>query len=179
MNHRLRGLGLALLLVAPACLGAGPAAGVADDGSASAGATAPTPFALQFVGAYEALGVPAGALRWLALQRDGSYEALAQGSSSVEAGAFVAAPALALPLTLTSGQGAWTASITAYDGALYIQRAGVTSTLLAVSPVGPSEALCDATEGEWTDDDADPSTGLYCVCPAPSAYIPSVGGCVP
>jgi hypothetical protein len=118
-------------------------------------------------------------LRWLEVDRDGSYEALTDGSSSLERGAFVAAPAVALPLTFTFGGGAWTASIAAYDDELHVQRAGVASILYAVSPVGPNEALCDASEGAWTDDDADPSTGLYCVCPSSTAYIPSAGGCVP
>src|SRR5262249_11765547 len=39
------------------------------------------------------------------------------------------------------------------------------------------EDACDKSGGQFTDDDADPKTGLFCVCPAPKVWLHASGGC--
>ena len=41
-----------------------------------------------------------------------------------------------------------------------------------------SEAACDATHGKWTDDDPDPASGLFCICPLHEVLVWSAGGCI-
>jgi hypothetical protein len=141
------------------------------------------PFALQFAGVYDAPAAPPAAPSWVELARDGTYVARAQGSSVQESGTFGASATVVLPLTFQMtpdvGSAVWTATITDYDGQLHVSAAAGVSILAAVCTVGPNEALCDATAGSWTDDDADPTTGLYCLCPPGTVYLPSEGGCVP
>jgi hypothetical protein len=134
--------------------------------------TVPAPFALQFVGSYAADG-PSRADWLLQLHRDGSYDFFADSRS--ERGAFLASPTRELPLSFHGAT--WMATATAYDGQLHLISDEWTATLRALEPVGPIEALCDATGGRWTDDDPDGATGLYCVCPSPRVYLPSIGGC--
>ena len=139
----------------------------------------PAPFALQFVGLYVSDDAPAGALVALDLRRDGSYEAWRQGAHGSERGAYAATRPHRLPLIFAAASGAlWTATKVAYDDRLTVTGEGATSSLRAITSVGPVEALCDATQGTWLDDDADPATGLYCRCSAPEVYLPSAGGCV-
>jgi hypothetical protein len=60
---------------------------------------------------------------------------------------------------------------------LQITIDGATETLTAPWASG-DESMCDATGGAWSDDDADPKTGLFCGCAAKLSFIPSLGGCV-
>ena len=141
--------------------------------------------ATAFTGDYDNSTASPGAIEWLKLARDGSYEAAIVGSPTLESGAVEAPATVALPFVFTlrpaSGATAWVASVVAYDRRLHVvhEDQGAASILTAVTTVGPNEALCDATRGSWTDDDADRTTGLFCRCPAATAYIPSEGGCVP
>jgi hypothetical protein len=146
----------------------------------------PPPFALQFVGTYVRDGrakAESGVLESVDLARDGTYGAVFDGVPGVQRGAYRAAATRRLPLRLTFDDGApnedWSLTIVAYDGrALAEDR----DELRATGSVGPNEGLCEATGGAWLDDDPDPRTGLYCLCPAapaPDEYIPSQGGCVP
>ena len=144
-----------LCLLLAACGGVDPGAAGDDDVSA-----APSPFVLQFTGRYDGSST-------LVLMRDGTF--LLDG----ERGRFRSPPSRrSLPITLSLGKRK--AVIAAYDGRL---RLG-TETLRLARPTTSDEELCDATAGQWTDDDADPATGLYCVCPAGAHFIPSSGGCV-
>ena len=61
---------------------------------------------------------------------------------------------------------------------LTITRDGGDTHLTLDRPATADESLCDDTGGAWSDDEADPTTGLFCDCPstAPS-FIPSEGGC--
>jgi hypothetical protein len=139
-----------------ACGGMDPGAPEVDDLSAP-----PSPFVLQFSGTYDG---PAGQL---ALGRDGSYKL------DGKRGRFRASRSRkSLPLTLTLGHR--TATIEAYDGTLHLDG----TALQLERPTASDEDLCDATQGQWTDDDADPATGLYCICRG-GDFIPASGGCVP
>ncbi len=163
-----------LAAVTAACSSAGPGQSRVAQVTA-----APAPFVLQFVGTYADPSAPSGAVAEVDLGRDGSYRATFNGNSATETGTFHAESG-SLPVTLSfEGTGApWTGTIQAYDGVIHAAYGATTSTLRASAAVGPNEALCDATGGAWADDEADPTTGLYCVCPAPQEYIPSAGGCV-
>jgi hypothetical protein len=59
-----------------------------------------------------------------------------------------------------------------------VKNSGHKAALTATDKVGPDESDCDTSGGAWTDDEPDARTGLFCVCPAGHAYIPSAGGCV-
>jgi hypothetical protein len=85
-----------------------------------------------------------------------------------------------LRLTFASGVGVFSGTIgDLTSGRMTVVIDGAAEELQATSVVGPNEALCDASGGAWTDDDPDPQTGLYCLCPSPRVYVPSAGGCVP
>jgi hypothetical protein len=143
---------------------------------------APSPFILQFTGTYEDPQALAGSISWLRIDRDGTFEMMIQGAPASEHGTMATSNALQLPVTLELDAGALgtvTVTITDYDGVLHVTLDGQTSTLRATGAVGPSESLCDDTDGVWRDSDADPATGLYCTCSAGKAYIPDQGGCVP
>ena len=134
--------------------------GVDPDAAGEADATALSPFTMQFTGGY------VGSYKLL-LRRDGTYQL---GS---EHGRFRAPRAQkSLPLALQLG--ARTATIEAYDGKLHVGA----DTLQLQRPPYADEDLCDSTHGRWTDDDADPATGLYCICPPREHFIPASGGCV-
>jgi len=158
---------LSLLLVS-AC-GAASSDVEADEAALAA---PPAPFALQFTGTYQ------DALLRLTLRRDGSF--LAVTDSGAEHGRFYSSPASrTLPLELRfRGKGRWTAVIEAYDGRLRVLRGADEQVLQLLRPQTSDEELCDRTGGRWTDDDADPATGLYCVCAAGSSFVPAEGGCV-
>jgi hypothetical protein len=133
---------------------------------------APSPFTLQFTGRYEGAEV-------IELRRDGSYVAITSGGC--EQGRFSSTPAqrtLPLEIRLRTHGRAWKAVVDAYDGKLRLLRSGAPQTLQLSRPQKSDEELCDSTHGRWTDDDPDPATGLYCVCPAGKTFIPGKGGCV-
>jgi hypothetical protein len=106
------------------------------------------------------------------------------GTTKVETGSFFAVGHLTGnpsddTLHLVTTGLAWTASIEGYSSKIQLTRSGHVTHATASGNVGPNESVCDASGGSWTDDDADAATGLYCVCPTGTAYIPSAGGCVP
>ena len=181
-----------LLLACTASVAVGGCAGPVDaapsDGDTSTtsdelSAHAPLPYVLQFVGTYEDTAAHAGDVRKLTLTRTGRYTAWIAGQTKVEHGAFFSpghytgTPAMSTLKMVTAGL-AWTATIEGYSSKVTITRPGHVSHLTATGLVGPNEGLCDDSGGSWTDDDADPATGLYCICPAPKVYIASLGGCV-
>jgi hypothetical protein len=129
------------------------------------------------VGTYRNQG--AGAVRALTLDR-GRFIAEVAGRRSPERGLALASRAISLPFTfhLFAAGERWRATVEAYDRVLHVERNGASFALVADGIVGPDETLCDATGGRWTDDDPDPTTGLYCVCSGGRSYIPSAGGCV-
>jgi hypothetical protein len=155
---------LAAGLFVAACGAPGP-----DGAEAADASLPPSAFTLQFTGRYQ--GAPP--LAALELRRDGTFAA-ADG----EQGRFYSPPGrrkLPLQILLRSRERSWTAVVDAYDGKLRTAE----ETLLLARPQQADEDLCDSTGGHWTDDDADPATGLYCVCGPGSWFIPSSGGCVP
>jgi hypothetical protein len=124
------------------------------------------PFALQFSGTY--LG--SGSVSRLELRSDGRY--VMTRNNHREQGHYSAARTRALPLSLRLGSRQ--ARVAAYDGTLELES----ERLKLRRPPQSDEELCDASKGQWTDDDADPKTGLYCICPGATAFIPASGGCV-
>lgn len=158
------------------------------DGDAAVGSTdeaasarAPIPFVLQYVGEYDG----EGRVESLVLDRHGKFSLRMDGR--VRHGSFYGPSRVPSPLAppslvlVTTGEriaaqvdadAAWKA-----HGTIDVTIDGVTERLTATWGAG-GEATCDATGGTWTDDDADPATGLYCVCGAGKSFIPSFGGCV-
>ena len=130
----------------------------------------PSAFALQFTGSY--LG--AGSFTRLDLHPDGTWSGRRDGRS--ERGRFRAGRGRALPLgLLLEGPVSLRCSVAAYDGRLLCGA----EALRLQRPATSDEELCDRSAGRWTDDDPDPVSGLYCVCPGGRAFIPAEGGCVP
>ncbi len=162
--------------------------GASADGDAAVGSTdeassarKPIPFVLQYVGEY----VGEGHVESLVLARNGKFTLRMDGG--VRHGSFYGpshVPATITPPALvfvTAGErftghidadAAWKAHDT-----IDITVDGVTERLTATWTSG-NESMCDDTGGTWTDDDADPATGLYCVCASGDSYLPSLGGCV-
>lgn len=147
--------------------------------------TRPGPLLMQYVGEYDATG--ASGLSQLTLHVDRNLEATISGGTT--AGTFVAAG--------TSGANQVRAMFVDPDGnasaatfgplpssaggpsRAEVELAGFLGNGTLVAPwVGGDESMCRASGGQWTDDDADPSTGLYCTCPSANLYLPSRGGCV-
>jgi hypothetical protein len=139
-----------------------------------------SPFALQFAGTYRNPSTSFGAIESLTFDRDGRYFAKLAGRWWLERGIVRVGPEKTLPLTfqLFDGHQRWTATVRDYDHLLYLERDGSDAILAADGIVGPDETVCDESGGMWTDDDVDPGTGLYCLCPAGEVYLPSGGGCV-
>ena len=130
----------------------------------------PSAFAAQFSGTY--LGPSDFAA--LELHRDGTYVAVRAGK--VLRGRFSADATRALPLTLAFASPlSEIGTVTGYDGRIEIGS----SALTLQRPAASDEELCDQSSGTWLDDDADPQTGLYCLCAADALFIPASGGCVP
>jgi hypothetical protein len=163
------------VVVILSCLAAAACGAVEGGDEAQAletAAAAPSPFTLQFTGRYEGAEV-------IELRRDGTYVAITK--AGCEQGRFSSAPAqrtLPLEIRLRPHGRAWKAVVDAYDGRLRLLRGGAPETLQLLRPQKSDEELCDATHGRWTDDDPDPATGLYCVCPAGTSFIPGKGGCM-
>jgi hypothetical protein len=74
---------------------------------------------------------------------------------------------------MRSGSHSWAAQVNVVSGVLTTG-----SATLAVRGGVMSESACDDTAGLWSDDETDPATGLFCVCPAHKVLIWSAGGCV-
>ncbi len=169
---------LLLLLCVPACSSASASAQSAPE------PVSPAPVLMQYVGEYDAAS--AAGLTRLTLHVNGAFDATSDGRTV--SGTFVA-----------SGADGTTGTTASLDG---VDATGSRVTFRTVTPsAGPSrievtvvgalgdatltapwlagdETMCDATSGRWTDDDPDPSTGLFCVCSAGDLYLPSRGGCV-
>jgi len=139
-----------------------------------------SPFSLQFAGTYRNPTASFGSIESLTLDRDGRYLAKLAGHWLPEGGVARVGSGTTLPLTfhLFGGHERWTATVRDYDRVLFVERNGASSALAADGIVGPDETLCDESGGMWTDDDVDPRTGLYCVCPPGEVYLPSGGGCL-
>jgi hypothetical protein len=166
-----------------ACGGAGSAESEGSSGATEEelAARAPIPFVLQYVGEYDGDG--SGDFDWVVLRRNGTFAASIDGR--VERGSYVGPKAPASPLKVVFvAHGDTFSAIVADD---YAQRPP--RSTLAITHYGRSEKvtsafaasdenMCDSSGGSWTDDDADPKTGLFCVCPGRKVYIPSLGGCV-
>ena len=144
-------------------------------------ASPPSPFALQFVGAYRPDPGSTSPIARVTLERDGHYTIVFSPSRREHGSWHASKTRTTLPLTFRLvTRGHFTSmQIDAYDQKATVERDGVTTHLHATSTVGPNETICDDSGGSWADDDADPATGLYCVCNAGTSYIPSAGGCVP
>ena len=140
---------------------------------------AESPFALQFAGTYRNPAASFGSIESLTLDRSGGYFAKVAGRWLPETGTVSVGAETTLPLTfhLFDGHQRWTATVRDYDYLLHIERDGAGAVLAADGIVGPDETLCDESGGMWTDDDVDPRTGLYCLCPPGEVYLPSAGGC--
>lgn len=165
---------LALAASLPACSAAPESTSSTDDALSS---KKPIPYVLQYAGDYEGSG---GHVDYLLLKRDGHWTGSIDGRT--KSGVYFGpnAPSSAPPkiafvtqgLEFTADVGPWAPYQT-----LVVHYAGHIETLTAPWPNG-SENICDASAGTWTDDDADPATGLFCICPTHKSYIPSLGGCV-
>ena len=184
-----------LLLAAVACGGAtnDPAA---DSESDVKKAEALPPLALQYVGLYAwQPNTPGGDIQTLEIRRDGTYRAHwamdeegidETGTIHVNFGNPEDGPGYPVVFHLTDAAkktpvDPLTATISDPGTNKIHLKLTVEKTefdLVATKPVGPDESICDDSHGSWTDDDADPATGLYCVCPKKKVYIPSAGGCV-
>lgn len=171
----------ALLLALSAVAGcSGADTGTSADDEALK-AKAPIPYVLQWVGEYDGDG--SGDVDWVVLRRTGSFVASVEGS--IETGRFVGPSKPGqwpLKLAFITHGDYFTGTISQWaDGSghalMTIDHYGTTQTVTAPW-LAPSETACDDSGGSWADDDADPSTGLYCVCPAKQKWIPSAGGCV-
>jgi hypothetical protein len=141
----------------------------------------PIPYVLQYVGEYRGDG--AGRIDWIALRRTGTFAASVDGAVLTGKLFGPSKPATPLTLTLAGGGRKLTAVVReGYDTQpahprLDVAIDGRVETVTARWPSG-NESMCDDGVGTWTDDDADPATGLFCVCPAKQTFIPSKGGCV-
>ena len=182
IRYTLSRLGALLLGVLGAC-GCGSPSNV-DESSTNAAAedvsTAahpPIPYVLQYVGEYDGDGN--GQFDRIEIRRDGTFIASVKGTR--ETGRYEGPRAPQDPLKI-----AFILRGDSFAGTIYstwndhqkldMTRAHLTETLTSPWSAG-GEDVCDDSGGTWTDDDPDPATGLYCVCPTPKVYIPSMGGC--
>jgi hypothetical protein len=139
----------------------------------------PAPALLQYADRYDVASPQATGVQTLELHTDGTYAAtMADGSTESGSYWLSGAPVLPYAFTATDGSRWWTGQITTYAGGLSITRDGANDTATPEHTVGPSESLCDATGGAWSDDSIDPKTGLFCACPTGKSYVPAQGGCV-
>jgi hypothetical protein len=141
--------------------------------------TQPVPFLLQFADTYDVTQPSSTNLATLALSTDGTYLAT-MNDGTIESGVYTSygQPTLPFDFALTSGTNWWTARITTYAGPLAITRDGASDVATPEDPVGPNESICDSSGGQWSDDETDPATGLFCLCPSGQSYVPSQGGCI-
>ena len=144
-------------------------------------AKAPIPYVLQWVGEYDATS-NVGDVDWVILRKTGTFAASVNGH--VETGRF-AGPSKPgqwpLKIAFITKGDYFTGTISQWNDAngyavMSIDHYGTKQTVTAPWKSG-GETMCDDTGGSWTDDDADPKTGLYCVCPSTQKWIPSAGGC--
>ena len=173
----------ALALVLPAFGCGGSDGDAASTTSEELATRTPIPYVMQYVGTYDNAKAARGDLASLQLLRSGRYIAKFAGSTHAERGVYFGPSkpgAWPLVLRLITTGHSFTATLGAPNlayGAVRVTRSSVDTDLAARVPA-PSESSCDASGGAWTDDEWDPTTNLYCVCPAGKVYIPSQGGCV-
>jgi hypothetical protein len=142
-------------------------------------ATRPIPYVMQYAGQYNGDGK--GSFDWLVMRRTGTFVAGVDGM--VKHGRYYGPRKPTDPLRIvfvTSGEHPWTGVITGWQAnpRMTMTRNGVTEPVVATF-MNTNEDMCTESGGEWTDDDADPVTGLFCICKAPTPdWIPSLGGCV-
>ena len=142
----------------------------------------PIAFVRQFVGTYYPNDLQAD-VQALELRATGRYKVTFL-DGSIETGSLRGPTKPTTPLKivfLTSGlmfTGVVANGYGTSPTTLTIKRDGSDTVLVLDRPAVADESLCDDSGGSWTDDEADPSTGLYCVCPSPKSFIPSEGGCV-
>lgn len=144
-------------------------------------AKAPIPYVLQWVGRYDGDG--SGDVETITLRRTGTFAAKINGT--VHTGRFMGPGKPGqwpLVIAFVSKGDYFTGTIDQWaDGtghAVMKIKHGASVHTVTAPWLAPSESACDATKGAWTDDDVDPTTGLYCVCPAGDHWVPSAGGCV-
>lgn len=101
--------------------------------------------------------------RWTVTVKRGVMTLARRDGSSVALGAVADAD-----LCAASG-GRWDGACVCGAGALYLAGEGG----CMAAPV-PSETLCDATDGSWTDDDIN-LLATYCECPRDSAWVDGTG----
>jgi hypothetical protein len=190
-------------LVGVACGGSPDSNAPASDDSTESdlkkGSALP-PIALQYVGEYDWVpNTPGGDIQWLRIHRNGTYTLhWAMDEEGIDETGKVRVDVAGTQENGTAGPGypivfhlndahpgtppdAKTATLPdCCSGTIHLTLPleQTEFDLKASSSVGPDEDACDATHGSWTDDDADPTTGLYCLCPKHQVYIPSAGGCV-
>jgi len=137
----------------------------------------PIPYVLQYIGTYTGTD-PKGEVAKLDLTRSGKYT-LTTTDGYVEKGSWRGPSKMGAPLAFTffTSGFAWKGSITGFAGPLVVDRDNGAETLSSPLPAD-LESLCTDSGGAWRDDDANPTTGLYCDCPKSApAWIPAKGGC--
>lgn len=187
MSHLRTSICLAALgLSLNACVVASPQDG--DEGPAATSdeqliAQQPIPYVLQYVGQYN--GAPGASVSWIAMRRTGTFAAMVNGV--IRTGVYYGPKAPADPLKIVfvmSGERPWTGVISGWQPyeKMTLTRTlynGTTKTEVVTAKWwNGNETMCDETGGNWTDDDADPATGLFCVCPTGQTWIPAYGGCI-
>jgi hypothetical protein len=169
-----------LVLSVQACGGAASKDGASGDEQDIKRTKPPIPQVLQYTGRYD--DVPGGAFGPVILHRDGTFirfdphlgvsQGRYSGPTSPDPN-----PNAALPLKLDNLKATLGPDAKFSHALLVVTLAnGVAVTLTsAFGLVG--EQACDKTGGQWTDDDADPETGLFCVCAKPKTWLHANGGC--
>jgi len=139
---------------------------------------------MQYVGEYDAVSAPG--LTQLTLHVNGTFDATSDGHSL--SGTFVATGSASTTEAMTSLHGVdangsrvtfRTLAPSTGPSRIEITVVGALGDATLTAPwLAGDESMCDATGGRWTDDEPDPSTGLFCVCSKGDLYLPSRGGCV-
>ncbi len=173
-----KSLAFVLFAALAACSSASSETTSSNDAELSA--KKPIPYVLQYVGDYESDGA-GGHFDYLLMKRDGHWVGSIDGvtKTGVYYGPNAHPTTFPLKLAFVARGLSFTADIGAWAPyqPMTIHYAGTAQTLTASFANG-SESICDASAGTWSDDEADPATGLFCACPAHKVYIPSLGGCV-
>jgi hypothetical protein len=178
------GLGVLALLFSLGCGGADPTNSGDETSSAAETASAapgylPSSFMLQFAGAYHGSGGAQSSFDSLELRRDGTFAAVVDGTPKTGRYQEHRASSTTLKINFVLDGESFTGTVDdAWHEVQHVEiTRGTTTETLTSSWKAGTEELCDTSGGDWRDDDPDPRTGLYCVCPAAKVYIPSEGGC--
>jgi hypothetical protein len=178
-------IGLSFLFVAlEACGGTPPGdAGSGDEQDINVKkAGTPIVEVLEYTGRYN--DVPGGDFGSVVLHRDGTFTRF-DPHLGVSAGLNYSGPSApessgtaALPLKLDRLAATVGPDSTFHHALLVVTLNDGSKRTLTSDFVLVGETACDNTGGEWTDDDADPKTGLFCLCPKPKMWLHASGGCV-